>query len=476
MAGAGYKLFNTGDVLTAAQVNTYLQEQTVMVFASSAARTSALSGVLAEGMVSYLQDTNAVEVYNGSAWVGVSGAGDITEVQAGTGISVASGTGPIPVVTNTVATAFDAAGDLVYGTGADTFTKLALGTANQVLTVNAGATAPEWKTPSAGATAVNKNYLINGGFAIAERGNSFTAGANNDDAYTLDRWYILSDTNDVIDVTQNTATVPTNGQFAIALDVETVNKKFGIASILEYTDCIGLIGNTVTFSFKAKVSSTTKLDNVKAAIVAWSGTADTVTSDIISAWNVEGTNPTLIANATYENSPANLNLTTSYATYSVSAAVDTASTKNIIVFVWSDVTDTTLGDFLYISEAKLELGSTATAFEYAGGTFEGELAACNRYYQEIQFGAGAAADGSNVDFMLPHTTTMRVAPSATVTTALKITDFTTSDFTASAANISIIGNGTTGGRYRGGNFSGLTNNRFYGLINGGGTIKLSAEL
>ena len=75
MAGAGYKLFNTGDVLTAAQVNTYLNEQTVMVFASSAARTTALSGVLAEGMVSYLQDTNAVEVYNGSAWTAVGGGG-----------------------------------------------------------------------------------------------------------------------------------------------------------------------------------------------------------------------------------------------------------------------------------------------------------------------------------------------------------------------------------------------------------------
>ena len=52
MAGAGYKLFNTGDVLTAAQVNTYLQEQAVMRFANAAARTTALSGVLAEGMVS----------------------------------------------------------------------------------------------------------------------------------------------------------------------------------------------------------------------------------------------------------------------------------------------------------------------------------------------------------------------------------------------------------------------------------------
>jgi hypothetical protein len=73
MAGAGYKLFNTGDVLTAAQVNTYLNEQTVMVFADSAARTTALSGVLAEGMMSYLQDTNAVEVYEwlilGICWI-----------------------------------------------------------------------------------------------------------------------------------------------------------------------------------------------------------------------------------------------------------------------------------------------------------------------------------------------------------------------------------------------------------------------
>jgi len=86
MAGAGYKLFNTGDVLTAAQVNTYLQEQVVMVFADAAARTTALSGVLAEGMMSYLKDTNAVEKYDGSAWTAIA-SGDIEGVTAGTGLS-----------------------------------------------------------------------------------------------------------------------------------------------------------------------------------------------------------------------------------------------------------------------------------------------------------------------------------------------------------------------------------------------------
>jgi hypothetical protein len=135
MAGAGYKLFNTGDVLTAAQVNTYLQEQAVMRFASAAARTTALSGVLAEGMVSYLMDTNAVEVYDGSAWVGVGNVGDITGVTAGTGISGGSTSGTV-TITNSMATEITAAGDIIVGTGSGTFDNLPIGTTGQVLTAD----------------------------------------------------------------------------------------------------------------------------------------------------------------------------------------------------------------------------------------------------------------------------------------------------------------------------------------------------
>ena len=105
MAGAGYKLFSTGDVLTAAQVNTYLMQQTTMVFASSAARTSALSGVLAEGMLSYLTDTNALQYYDGAAWQDVSNPGDITGVTAGTGLSGGGTSGAVTLsIDSTVAT------------------------------------------------------------------------------------------------------------------------------------------------------------------------------------------------------------------------------------------------------------------------------------------------------------------------------------------------------------------------------------
>ena len=223
----------------------------------------------------------------------------------------------------------------------------------------------------------NRNRLINGDFQVAQRATSFVAGANNDDTYNLDRWYLLSDGNDIVDVTQS-STAPTNQLTSIGLDVETANKKFGIAQIIESNNCVGLIGNNVTFSFKAKVSDVSKLDNVKAAIISWSSTADAVTSDVVSAWAVEGTNPTLASNLTYENTPADLNLTTSWATYSVSATIDTSSTTNVVVFIWSDVTDTTAGHFLHITDCQIEQGSTATPYERM--SYADEFPKCQRYY------------------------------------------------------------------------------------------------
>lgn len=73
MAGAGTKLFVDGNILTAAEVNTYLQDQVIMRFANAATRDAAFGGVgeptLAEGMFCYLNDVDQMQVYNGSAWI-----------------------------------------------------------------------------------------------------------------------------------------------------------------------------------------------------------------------------------------------------------------------------------------------------------------------------------------------------------------------------------------------------------------------
>jgi len=69
---AGYRLFTTGEVLTAAQVQFNLQNQSIMYFADAAARDAALTvGVVQEGMFAYLADTNATVFYNGTAWEGI---------------------------------------------------------------------------------------------------------------------------------------------------------------------------------------------------------------------------------------------------------------------------------------------------------------------------------------------------------------------------------------------------------------------
>jgi hypothetical protein len=73
---AGYKTFTTGDVLTAAQVQYNLQNQTIMYFANAAARDAALTvGIVQEGMFAYLADINATTFYNGTFW---ENFGDVT--------------------------------------------------------------------------------------------------------------------------------------------------------------------------------------------------------------------------------------------------------------------------------------------------------------------------------------------------------------------------------------------------------------
>ena len=66
--GSGFKDWTAGDVLTAADVDGYLMRQTVMTFADASARDTALSGVLDEGMVAYLEDDDVFTVYDGSSW------------------------------------------------------------------------------------------------------------------------------------------------------------------------------------------------------------------------------------------------------------------------------------------------------------------------------------------------------------------------------------------------------------------------
>jgi hypothetical protein len=81
VAGLGRKTFVAGDVLTAAQVQGYLQDQTIMVFAGTAARATAIPSP-SQGMFAYLTADSTLYTYDGADWVaftsGGGGGGDFT--------------------------------------------------------------------------------------------------------------------------------------------------------------------------------------------------------------------------------------------------------------------------------------------------------------------------------------------------------------------------------------------------------------
>ncbi len=67
MAGAGFKLFQNGSVLLASEVNTFMMEQQIMVFAGTAARGTALPSP-SEGMFAFLKDTDTLTYFDGTDW------------------------------------------------------------------------------------------------------------------------------------------------------------------------------------------------------------------------------------------------------------------------------------------------------------------------------------------------------------------------------------------------------------------------
>lgn len=72
MAGSGRKVFTAGEVLRAADVNGYLMDQSVQVYAGTAARGSAIGTATSAGMMSYLSDQSKLQLATGTAtWVDV---------------------------------------------------------------------------------------------------------------------------------------------------------------------------------------------------------------------------------------------------------------------------------------------------------------------------------------------------------------------------------------------------------------------
>jgi hypothetical protein len=104
-----------------------------------------------------------------------------------------------------------------------------------------------------------------------------------------------------------------------------------------------------------------------------------------AAWfadGIGGGNQVTVSDYTGTTSPAKFVGTGSWQRYSytVNIQVTPSGTNKVLRLVWLDLTGTNLTGGFKMTGVQFEQGGTATAFARAGGTLDGELRACQRYY------------------------------------------------------------------------------------------------
>jgi len=349
-----------------------------------------VNGVLLVRNVDYTAST-------GSSITGLTAlvAGDVLVVLAFTAFSVANA---VPLSTYT------AKGDLALGTGASTVGTLNVGADGSTLVANSSAGGGvSWSGPS---FLAGRNKILNGDFAIAQRGTTFSNPASA--SYTLDRWLIGYDgsgaTRTVSQQVMTPGNSPTGYESGTFLRIATTAAGTGNTYVLmqqRIEDVRVFAGQTITYSFWIRSSTTTSFGGSNMYQNFGSGGSGAV-----------GFTP--IGSATISS-----NWTRVYGTYTIPSisgkTIGTGSYLEIDINLAGGV------NTFDIWGVQLEAGSVATPFTTATGTLQGELAACQRYYwrqggdQPYQIlGSGYVTGSTNAFIIVKHPVTMRVAPSGTI--------------------------------------------------------------
>lgn len=261
------------------------------------------------------------------------------------------------------------------------------------------------------------NVLVNGDFRVAQEGagpftSTTTASggpANTDDTYLLDQWILLSNGNDIVDVSQETTRVPAGAWASMKLEVETADTKFAIFQPVEGREARKILDGKSSLSFKASKDGTT-IGSMMAMVIGWDGTEDTITSDVISAWNTDGSQPSLVTNWTAINTPQSLTVgtATTFQTFTIeNIGTSTQAFVNVGVLLVSNTTSATVSDVLYIGDVVLQPGAvTQTLWRRS---VQEETARAQRFYSTLDVST------TNGDVWVGFPVEMRTTPTITAT-------------------------------------------------------------
>jgi hypothetical protein len=204
-----------------------------------------------------------------------------------------------------------------------------------------------------------------------------------DDTYGPTLWNVLS-TGSAPDITGEAggSTDPFTRYFRCTFDAATV--RAGIVQFLTAQQTAPWRGKVVSLS--ADLWGT-NVSNLRMAVVVWTSTADSVTSDIVSSW---AANPTLVANWAFIGTPADIAITSTRARKSVQNLTIPTNAVNIGVFIWTPDVEAS-GDLWNVARVKLEPGKTAT--EFVARDPGEELRLIEQFYEKSFALTTAPADG-----------------------------------------------------------------------------------
>jgi hypothetical protein len=255
-----------------------------------------------------------------------------------------------------------------------------------------------------------KNVVINGGFDFWQRNTSAYSGAptaNTPFYFGADRWFYATGTG-TNNVRFERTTADTPGlQYGIKYGRNAGASGTAptiLGHVIESVNCKPLNGKTVTVSFYAKKMSNFTGENFFCQLVTGTGT-DQGSQQIFIAW-AGGAQAGIVTPT----------LTTTMQRFSFTATIPNGTNQMCVFFPFYTAQPSTAAadEFIQIEGVQLELGSVATPFSRTGGTYSGELAACQRYYYRQWVWAGGGGDTTNLAlFGIQLPVNMRVQPSST---------------------------------------------------------------
>jgi hypothetical protein len=300
-------------------------------------------------------------------------------------------------VTPTDQTPLTTKGDLFTFTTVDA--RLAVGNNGESIYADSAATSG---LRYQGSQAAGKNYLINGAMENWQRGTTSTSTS----VYLADRWFQSIEGATTATISQSTSVVPANYRYAMKMQRTAANTGtggIGIGQSLETTASIPLQSQTVVMSFWLKAGAN------------FSAASGTVNTRIFTGTGTDQSQATAYGSWTgYAETSGTATATTSWTRYSVTATIPSNATQAGVRIFWTPVGTAGADDSLYITGIQMEIGSVATTFTRAGGTLQGELAACQRYYERVSgsstLGAGRYFSTTAADVAFPYKVTKRTTP------------------------------------------------------------------